>query len=196
MSGLYKIGKIKVLQILEKHDVLRNDVSIFYNPKAAKDDIIKCGERFLVSLYGDTSKITLDELRFKKYNAITARQNISTNFNLAALPPTSDAAKYHISRIYFQIQEWLDYSSDPLEWGWKDANNELHPITMEQEVAPEFILKMIFCNCKTGCIKQCSCKKSSVFCSNLCGSCQGNSCENMPDIDSPYSNDTESDEEI
>ncbi|CAG9764852.1 unnamed protein product [Ceutorhynchus assimilis] len=107
MSGLYKIGKIKVLQLLEKLPDLRNDVPIFYNPKTAKDDIVKDGERFLVSLYGDTSTITLDELRFKKYNAITTRQNISTNFNLAALPPTKDAAKFHISRIYFQIQEWL-----------------------------------------------------------------------------------------
>ncbi|CAG9771406.1 unnamed protein product [Ceutorhynchus assimilis] len=43
VSGLYKIGKIKVLQLLEKLPELRNDVSIFYNPKAAKDDIIKYG---------------------------------------------------------------------------------------------------------------------------------------------------------
>lgn len=158
------------------------------------DDALKAGERFLVSLYGETSIISLDELRFKKYNAITARQNLSTNFNLAALPPTTDAAKFHIFRIYNQIQEWLGYSPDPLEWGWKDANNELYLILMEQEVSPEFILKMIFCNCKTSCTKQCSCKKSSIFCSNLCGFCQGNSCDNIPELN-PM-NDIEPEEEM
>lgn len=49
---------------------------------------------------------------------------------------------------------------------------------MMQEAVPPETLNMIFCNCKTGCKKACSCRKSGLTCSAACGHCQNGNCTN------------------
>ena len=66
----------------------------------------------------------------------------------------------------------------PLEWGWARKNNLLSPLTTSQSIAPDFILTMIYCSCKAGCNKLCSCRKTNMFCSSLCANCSGISCCN------------------
>lgn len=193
-SALYKQGKLKPLKLLDNNTKIQSLISIFKNPTTEKADVIKNGEQFLLHLYGKRKNIqTLDALRFLKYTNLTARQSLTRNFELATLPPTSDSAKYHCMRVYCQVQQWLQNSLNPLEWGWKSDCGELRPIAMDSEVAPDFILKMIFCNCKSGCKKICSCKKANIFCSNLCGNCNGNSCENVPE---PVRDPNDSDEDL
>lgn len=132
-----------------------------------------------MSLYGaNKSTKDLNELRFLKFNITTARQSLNKNIELACLPPTSDAARYHSLRVYHQIQEWIGNVIPPTTWGWKKQGEALHPIQTDKPIAPEFILKLIFCNCKTDCRKLCSCRRANLNCSNLCGQCQGNSCSN------------------
>ena len=69
---------------------------------------------------------------------------------------------------------------DTKKWGWDLNGNELIPIMMDNEPAPDALLKMIHCNCgacKTG---RCSCKKYGLECTAACGPCQENGkCENM-----------------
>ena len=46
--------------------------------------------------------------------------------------------------------------------------------------APEEILKIIRCNCKTECgNRRCSCRKADLPCTAACGPCQVDGCDNV-----------------
>jgi len=64
------------------------------------------------------------------------------------------------------------------------ADNPFHPFVFNSliydktPVAPETLLKLRKCNCKTGCKRQsCGCKKNQLVCTDLCG-CR-EICENI-----------------
>ncbi|CAG9772125.1 unnamed protein product [Ceutorhynchus assimilis] len=131
---------------------------VFLDPKADQRDVT-----------GKAVKI-LDDLQFVKFCNSTATQSLNKKFELACLPPTSDAAAHHSMRVYLQIQDWLGNSLLATTWGWKKHGECLLPVTADKPVAPEFILKMIYCN---DCYKPYSCRKTGLNCSNLCVQCQG-----------------------
>ena len=58
----------------------------------------------------------------------------------------------------------------------------LCPVKSQKPVAPDELLAMICCGCKTGCGKACSCRKTGIKCSVLCEVCCGASCTNCEDI--------------
>ena len=39
---------------------------------------------------------------------------------------------------------------DPREWGWKEERGKYIPLLTDNSVAPEFLLNIIRCTCKTG----------------------------------------------
>lgn len=170
-----------VIQHLQRNENLIEHIKIFNRPDEDADKLITVGENFIMRLYGNTAKNvkTIDELRFYRYNTITACRNLHGNFELASLPPTKDAAKYHIMRAYYQIQKWIGNQLNPKDWGWKEIETDLVPITTVRPPAPNFIMNLIFCSCKTGCGNSCSCRKSTLCCTALCKICQGNSCSNI-----------------
>ena len=45
----------------------------------------------------------------------------------------------------------MDSDVDPLNWGWRLEDNQLIPIMSDMNAAPDTRLKMIHCNCTTGC---------------------------------------------
>jgi hypothetical protein len=49
----------------------------------------------------------------------------------------------------------------------------------DMPAAPEHLLKIIHCNCTTGCsTARCGCRKYGLPCTADCGSCQEQTCEN------------------
>lgn len=104
--------------------------------------------------------------------------------DLATLPPTADALGEHIKRVYYQVQEWLhpNNSLKPENYGWKNVQGILYPIKMNQPAAPENILNIIVCGCKTGCGKACGCRKNGIECSTACTHCHGSSCTNSSQV--------------
>ena len=40
---------------------------------------------------------------------------------------------------------------DPLKWGWKLQNGQLVAITTDMLAAPDGLLRVVRCNCKTDC---------------------------------------------
>lgn len=54
-----------------------------------------------------------------------------------ALPSTEDAARFHSCRVHHQVQKWLGYELNQVEWGWelwgkilipqKQRNHQLQP---------------------------------------------------------------------
>ena len=93
VSAVYRQGKHKAFNLVHKKhesDVLK----IFNNPASSHDEIQKAGETFLLKLYGAPNHCTsLDAYRYIAYKKAISRTSLSSSFQLAALPPTSAAAK-------------------------------------------------------------------------------------------------------
>ena len=55
-------------------------------------------------------------------------------------PPTSDTARFHSYRVYFQVQAWLGEEMEPTEWDWDiqktNYSSILKPHKMDQATAP------------------------------------------------------------
>ncbi|GFN73858.1 hypothetical protein PoB_000036400 [Plakobranchus ocellatus] len=110
-------------------------------------------------------------LRYKRFwEKVTS--NITT-VEVRSLPPTSAAAKYHSLRVYLEVQ--------PEVWGWQLSSGRLDPCTTDLPPAPQLLLKMIRCNCKSDCrSKRCTCRKHGLKCSLACGECKRIGCLNSP----------------
>ena len=92
------------------------------------------------------------------------------------LPPTLGALKQHILRVRVQSRVWAQASIarqeflDPLQNGfYKDKDGLVKPTTTELLPAPEAIMEMVRCQCKTDCSSaRCSCKSRELACTELC----------------------------
>ena len=92
-----------------------------------------------------------------------------------ALPPTSSAAAQHSYRVYYTIQTWLKNPLQPTEWGWTIVNDHYVPVTTNLKAAPDELMSIIYCNCKTGCKNnQCSCRKNGLNYGPGCANCMDN----------------------
>lgn len=102
------------------------------------------------------------------------------------LPPTERATFFHSLRVHLQVSQWkhLDLAClNPLDWGWKMENDVMVPIKTDLEAAPDWLLQVIRCKCKSTtkhpCSTQtCSCRKNGLSCVAACGNCHGENCEN------------------
>lgn len=117
-------------------------------------------------------------------------------FNLALLPPSKSAAREHILRTYFQVQQWLGFYKDPEDWGWKKSLNGLQPVRNKAQPAPAELLKMIACKCKSNCTGACGCRKAGIQCSVICFHCSGQTCDNSPSFSDCLDDDYIDDEEM
>ena len=58
------------------------------------------------------------------------------------------------------------------------AHNQLVPVMKEKTVAPDNLLKTISCACKSGCRKNCGCRKLKISYNAMCTACNGQLCDN------------------
>jgi len=66
---------------------------------------------------------------------------------------------------------------------------------MDHPIAPEDLLKVICCNCKSNCTShQCTCHKHGLSCVLACGHCHGQDCSNS-DVVSNCNDNSDSDSE-
>ncbi|GBO01474.1 hypothetical protein AVEN_222617-1 [Araneus ventricosus] len=134
--------------------------------------IQKCGRRKTPDSYYSTTSFNhkfSNELLFIHAisgcditSALFGQAAAKTKFNLARLPPTTDAAQLHSMRSYQQVQTWLGNEKDPLEWGWMHTPSGLFPKKSEKDPAPESPLQCISCTCKKGCTNACGCRKAGL----------------------------------
>ena len=146
------------------------------------------GKRQNVLMYGGVKSDRPGHLRYVKYmqNAATSQKGAQQSF----LPPTSAAANFHTFRAYYQIQEWKSLKSpmtlDPLDWGCEGVKGLLLPVLTDMPAAPEDLLKVVRCNCKTGCASTlCTCRKHGLVCTAACGRCRGKTCVNTAPLTVP-----------
>ena len=178
-SRLFGIGKGLALKKVQKELYFKTQIEILSKDTLNMVEVENAGERALACLYGGKRNETLDELRLRKFTEKVATS--ASSVQVQTLPPTSDAAKYHSRRVYYQAQVWMgsDHDLNPLEWGWQLKDEHFEPCKMDSMAAPEFLLKIIRCQCKGDCDSlRCSCKKNSMECTNACAGCKGSSCSN------------------
>ena len=172
-SRVFGISKGVVLKLLKNDENFNVLAEVFNRRFVTPEEVATAEERALVNLYtGSKRTDTLDQLRLQKFS-----QKVSSSISCVQpqqLPPTSVAAKYHSLRVYHQVQSWRGYDLPPTDWGWKVTGSNLTPIMTNKDVAPQDLLEMIRCSCKTGCsTMRCSCRKAGLDCSPACGECRG-----------------------
>ncbi|XP_013394769.1 uncharacterized protein LOC106162148 [Lingula anatina] len=180
----YGIGK-RVSLMRMRSPFFKQQAIAFASDNSCQERIIEAGEQALVSLYGGEEGEAINGLRLRRFCEKTYRK--TTPVHPQVLPPTSNATKYHSLRVYYQVQTWMSevVDLDPLEWGWEIVGANMLPIAMDIDPAPQHILEMIRCNCKSGCYNlRCSCRKNNIECSLACGECRG-SCANSSQVYDP-----------
>ena len=156
-SGFYGIGKSTSFKLFLNNPRLLQLASIFLiKPDQISDDYLSCNDDF-----GMLRK----QILAKK---ITPSKSFVEPKHLL---PTKHSLKYHSYRAYFQISKWLNIPGITAEdWGWNTVNNSLAPITTDHNAAPDKLLAITRCKCKTDCSTlRCSCKKNGLKCNHLCG---------------------------
>lgn len=132
-------------------------------------------------LYGAADGENLDSLRYRKFASKVVTNSLSS-VQVQTLPPTSDAAAQHCKRVYYQIQEWTNTSVenyDAKDWGWLLKGGQLHPIRTILPAAPDALLHVVRCKCKSNCdTRRCTCRKHGLECTTACNECKGQSCTN------------------
>ncbi|KAK6167815.1 hypothetical protein SNE40_021754 [Patella caerulea] len=103
------------------------------------------------------------------------------------LPPTVGALSQHILRAQIQGRVWgqacipQQERLDPMLHGYYKLDDmKLQPKTTDLPSAPEAIVEMVRCQCKSNCTSnRCSCKRKNLPCTDLC-LCSTN-CDNDED---------------
>ncbi|CAG2201846.1 unnamed protein product [Mytilus edulis] len=163
-SRVFGLGKGALLKKVKSSAYLQDQSQLFLQ-KSSKDQVVKAGEEVLVDLYGGVQSVEgLDLLRYRKFASKVVVGNVFVQVH--TLPPTSDAAKLHSMRTFYQTQIWIGegHDLDPNQWGWYTSENKLMPVRCLLPPAPQKLLKVIRCNCKQNCdSRRCSCRKQPLF---------------------------------
>jgi hypothetical protein len=137
-------------------------------------------------LYGGLPLEGLNLCRWRKFTSKIMSVSRVVSVQVQSLPPTTNAARFHSLRVYLQCQYWLNKiirEMDPTAWGWTIRKENLFPIEMSQKPAPDFLLEIINCNCKSDCdTNRCGCRKTGLNCSGGCRECRGIDCSNARPI--------------
>jgi hypothetical protein len=178
-SRLYGIGKGAALnKFITSYD-FREQATVFGTPSASTADVVAAGENALVCLYNGKPGEGLNSLRHNRFCEKVATS--TSHVQPQSLPPTSAAAKYHSLRVYYQVQQWKGTVDEllPQDWGWKESDGRLFPVQTDLPPAPQELLQVIRCSCKTDCSSlRCTCKKHNIECSVACSNCKGSGCAN------------------
>lgn len=178
-SRIYHIGKQSVFNRALNDIYFRGLLTAFTPPNLNHKQVEEIGQKLMVSLFNGNRNETLNTCRYK---SILSKVKKAKSFvKPQQLPPTESAVKFHSLRCYLQIQIWqkADIHLNPTDWGWTLQNSMYIPQTMDLPAAPDNLLKIIRCNCKTPCVSmKCICKRNGFDCTISCGSCLENNCEN------------------
>lgn len=133
---------------------------------------IHSAEKFICRVY-DTNDVSCNDARATLFSRCRGPE---------ALPPTSDAAQWHIRRAHYQALVWRQANkTNPIlppieEMGWDVINGHLEPKLMSVAAIPKSCSLMVTCRCKCGCnTSKCSCRSAGLLCTGGC------KCRRTPD---------------
>ena len=189
-SAPFNLGKTKFLNKVRTKDELKALSTIMHRTDASAEEIGQAGITIFEICYGSKTGESLCKLRYRKYIDMCTKGDVQPE----RMPPTDRSAYFHALRVHHQVLIWhtmSEHDLDPQNWGWHMTGNELFPIKNDKEIAPERLLKVIRCNCKSlrnlcG-SNACSCRKFGIKCISSCSGCHGEEdCKNKihePDVD-------------
>ena len=162
-SSFFGIGKQTVLNFYLNNPDFQEQSKIFTTLNRSHNEIKEAGLRATLSLYGARKGEIMANLRARTMSEKVL--NSTTFVKPERLPPTEDALKYHSLRCYLQILKWMGIEVKGEGWGWFVYEGMLYPKTMDSKCAPDKLLEIVHCNCKSGCTTmRCSCKKNGLKC--------------------------------
>jgi hypothetical protein len=118
-SSFYGLGKLKAINMLKSSSEAKSQALVFSNSHASKEQLLNNGEKFVLGLYWIDRYSSLNDARYFKFTQMTKKAALRSNFDLARLPPTTEACQQHILRVYLQVKRWKGNELLPTEWGWK-----------------------------------------------------------------------------
>jgi len=145
---------------------------LYFVPRDIPDDAMRIIKRFMILLYDRTSKCTdTDKARRKLF----ARNN-----NVQLIPPTKAALEEHVKRaVYQRGHVWSQILlpapgfPPPTNWGWsKTGKGQYTSYSTTLPEAAHSCIELVYCKCKKGCVRRCTCKKAALQCRALCV-CEG-----------------------
>lgn len=131
--------------------------------------------KYVCHLYGYEHESDVNMVRYQAFT--------SGKFEEESLPPNTDSLTMHIHRAAYQCHIWRNATLPELntgnitDHGWGiDEDGIVYVKWMNMLPAPASILEFVNCKCTKGCANnRCSCRKSSLQCTELC-KCQD--CQN------------------
>ena len=158
---------------------LRSVANTFCSDFSQHSDIEAAGRKAMLLLYGCKTLESTNALRHRML--VEKVTTVKSFVKPERLLPTDPSTKYHSFRTYFQIQIWKStkQSIAAKEWGWYVKNKSYYPTACNKPPAPNCVLKLIYCSCKTKYVtSRCGCKRYGMLCSAACGECQVSGCNN------------------
>ena len=144
------------------------------------DEVYTRCVNFMSKCYGRTPCVTMNDLRYKYWVKLIGGAK-SLCPSLEHLPPTDAMFREHVKRAICQLNIWENTDKGQPDdsvhvnlLGWSVVGNQLMPIMPPDNtaVAPDFVLKLIKCACKSAsdrCMtRRCSCVAHSLKCTKLC----------------------------
>ena len=200
-SAIYGRGKGTVMRKLTRTSAAVSYCETLQTIDSSLPDVVAAGTQLLILLFDGKPGDTLNKLRYSTYCKLAA-QSLSRP-QPEKLPPTDRASYFHILRTHLQAVRWKnlnDCDLDPTGWGWKLTGEHYEPIMTDLPAAPDDLLNIIRCRCKTNCVTLlCSCRKNSLTCVPACSNCHGD-CTNaetvLPCTDSISDDSADEDDEV
>ena len=93
---------------------------------------------------------------FYNYMAMAATR---TEVEPENMLPTETTTYYHALRVHLQVVQWehLDLKClNPLDCSWTFQNNSVIPVKTDFPAAPDWLLQVVRCKCKTTTKRSCS----------------------------------------
>lgn len=149
-------------------------------------------EDFVCKIYAPNSSISMvKDLRWYLF----AKHQLTDE----KLPPTNTALREMVQRANYICMMWKKCNDpfpnllSPHGQGWILQHNKYVAIGTTQPAAPQFLIDLVKCSCKTGCISNhCSCRANNLTCTEMCENCDVN-CENTIDDINTVETESESD---
>jgi len=148
---------------------LKSFFNVIQSLAASTEEVAHAGCSLISTLYGGHASDHLNHLRYTTYMHMCATGSLIPCPE--RLPPTHNAARYHVLRTHVQVVQWKLLSTteiNPLHWGWKLRENKFIPVPTDTPMAPSDVLKVICCKCKirsnTCATAACSCRKFGMSC--------------------------------
>ena len=179
VAPYFGIGRGAALKVLKGQ---KHSLSLLGDITADLKDVVNQCTPFILACYGVENTQSANEARYRLWMKKVCK-NIANAPKLQSLPPTEEALFQNIARAHIQVAVWKNAlepnppALDPTDHGWYMEDGSLSPVMLPPNTpyAPEALLKVIKCSCKSdkACnSRRCSCSSADMACTLFCR-CEG-----------------------